>query len=256
MKITVNRSGDEIAVGAPFATGWPRRAKNIGGRWSPGAKMWVFSAQHENLVLKALATEYGWLPDEEPDWQIKVRLDVADRGTDEVDPGCGIIVRRLARDTYPVLSQGVVLVDGGFPSRAGSRSTPVLSPRKGTILLVSGLTESQTRHCVEYAGAEAIEIVPPAPPAEKPARDAKWVTGLFFKNEPTPEPLTSWWTWALAQELLGTAEFRAWLRGGSGVAIFMTIGEVDEVLSAWKIDPEHPPRGIFVAMTGEVERYR
>lgn len=141
--IKVETRNGMLAVVCPYSQTFVSFAKMRGGKWSDGARQWLFDPRDEFAVRSTLVDIYG-TDDYEGCAKTDVRL-VLDGMRDEWDGYsrlfmCGReIARRKYHDSYVELGEDIVLIAGGFPRKASYRGEPVLCPDDGTILEVRGV---------------------------------------------------------------------------------------------------------------------
>lgn len=125
--------GGDVALATPYHPDLPTKAKALGGRWNPEARVWVFDLRDEERV-RALAREvYG--TDGTPTRTVTVRW--APYGTDwYANPmykfGREVATRR-SRDDAVRLGAGVVVVEGQLPGRGGSAKHPSIGGADGVV---------------------------------------------------------------------------------------------------------------------------
>lgn len=135
--ITVTELDNTISVTAPYDAAFVRQARRAGGRWNRQARSWVFDARDRGAVEAALAECYGWAPQGAQTGDFRITLTSSNAGGREVRILGRRVARRWRRDDDVALGEGVAVVDGDFPSRGGSHSSPaVLDPGDGDVTLV------------------------------------------------------------------------------------------------------------------------
>ena len=126
MDITITELAGMISVVAPYNADFVRQARRAGGKWSRDARAWVFDARDRGAVEAALVKCYGWAPAGAPMGDFHVTLTAHNAGDREVRLLGRTIARRWRRDSTVVIGEGVAVIDGDFPSRAGSLSRPAI----------------------------------------------------------------------------------------------------------------------------------
>jgi len=124
--ITITELADMVSVVAPYDAAFVREARRAGGRWNRDAKSWIFDARNKPAVEAALSSCYGWAPAGAPTGDFHVTLTAHNAGDKEVRLMGRTVARRWRRDSTVVIGEGVAVVDGDFPSRAGSLSRPAI----------------------------------------------------------------------------------------------------------------------------------
>ena len=124
--ITITELAGMISVVAPYSADFVRQARRAGGRWNRNAKSWVFDARDRGAVEAALSSCYGWAPAGAPTGDFRITLTSGNAGDKEVRIMGRTVARRWRRDSTVVIGEGVAVIDGDFPSRAGSLSRPAI----------------------------------------------------------------------------------------------------------------------------------
>lgn len=124
--ITITELAGLVSVTAPYNVDFVREARRAGGRWNKDSRAWVFDTRSRAAVEAALARCYGWAPGGAPTGDFHVTLTSGNAGDKEVRLLGRTIVRRWRRDSTVVIGEGVAVIDGDFPGRAGSLSRPAV----------------------------------------------------------------------------------------------------------------------------------
>lgn len=168
IQIEIQIDSEGLRVRTPYHPEFPERARAIGGRWDPASRVWRFDPRDEARVRAILTDIFGTDGTDRPPLVIvRIRVDRI--------PGIRTkgslwlfgreIARRPGRDDRVRLGPGVILIDGGFPPRGGSRSDPRLSPEEGTVLEVRDVPRPLVeRHRGEPWLIEVLEETAPVPP--------------------------------------------------------------------------------------------
>ena len=120
VKVYVSETG-ECYLKAPYLSSFPKKARNLGGKWSSETKAWVFDGRDENRVRQLAVDFYGY---GQPTVDIRYKLWPCYSKDAE---GFGrVLVSRLSRDAPVKLGEGVVIIEGKFPLSGGSRNNPTL----------------------------------------------------------------------------------------------------------------------------------
>jgi hypothetical protein len=170
MSIVVTRENGFVIARTPFYPGFPERARQIGGKWSASGRAWVFDVREEELVRRLILNTFGW-DGTYPVEVVDVRLLLAYGGEHGVaGPGRGcstlfmfgrLIAERPFRDSRVRLGPGVVLLEGGFPPRGGSRKRPDIAALPGTIVLVHDVPfnpEWIAHQAARWPGEEIVSV--------------------------------------------------------------------------------------------------
>ena len=141
--IETHPDSKSIEVHSPYHPDFPSRARDLGGKWNSRAELWSFDARDEEHVRALLRDIYGSDGSGEEVATVTVRHRVSGRESDS--PKLFLFGREIAskfgRDSRPSLGQGVVIVEGGFPTRGGSRNYPKLRGA-GTVLEIRDVPAS------------------------------------------------------------------------------------------------------------------
>ncbi len=152
--IQVSRENGKVVVSSPYNRDFITGARRLGGRWDSDRRVWVFDAAQEGLVRQLLVDAYGYDPLGDAGPLVTVRWQMEGRFSQEVW-GCGRrIVERPARDAPVRFGDGVVLVQGEFPNRGGSRKYPEIGDVEGVVLEIRNVPRpAAERFCRTYDGA-------------------------------------------------------------------------------------------------------
>ena len=163
VKVTV--SGSKVSVVSPYSPEFPPRAKELGGKWR--APAWEFDARDEERVRALLMEVYG--TDGRPVETVTIRYRIGTERYESKRRELWVagrqVARRPGRDSQVILGDGVVVVEGSFPSSAGSRANPqiggdgvVLEIRDVPASLVPAAAEIVERQAVDDEAALLAEI--------------------------------------------------------------------------------------------------
>lgn len=188
--VAVTTKGDRIAVESPYHPDWPSRARDLGGRWNPSARVWTFDQRDEARVREAVTEIYG-TDGTAPVDLVTVRIRVGgvrwgylNESGNEVEPGSGgrwekvekfpginppegetffalgrEICSRRGRDYRVKLGEGVVIIEGEFPASGGSRKNPCINAPTGMVLEVRDVPRTLALEAIEEEGTDAIWLV-------------------------------------------------------------------------------------------------
>lgn len=148
MSVRVIDEGAALLTDTPYSAQFVSGAKNIGGKWDAGKRMWRFKVENRDLVYRLLDECYGWTPDEDPSELKTIVVDADDLALD--DSGQRLMLNGIAvatryeRDSPVRFAENVVLVSGGFDGWGGSRAHPRIDGwEDGTRLRISGVNPRQ-----------------------------------------------------------------------------------------------------------------
>lgn len=136
MTVSIKIQDDRAVLSAPYHPRLPAKAKAAGGRWHASTKTWRFDARDAERVRDIARDIYG--TDGEAGETVTVRLTLdsnyGGRDGESIFFAGREIARRRSRDEQVRLGDGVVLIEGGFPSSGGSRQYPTVNAKAGTVV--------------------------------------------------------------------------------------------------------------------------
>lgn len=159
--VTIESTGDQLHLIAPYDPAFPAEAKRIGGRWHAASRTWRFDPRDRDKVEVLAAETWGWTPDDEDVPTVTIRYTIGSWDCDRAE--LRLAGRRFAwrpgRDSDVQIADGVVLIEGEFPGRGGSVRYPTLgSSAEGVVLEIRDLPVSVARKIVdEKSGAVIID---------------------------------------------------------------------------------------------------
>ena len=126
MNIEVTTLGNETLVTSPYHAGFVTGAKNLGGKYLPSTKSWVFDARREAQIRELLVSIYGHdgSPLEACDLK-KIRITFLrerNRLCEGITIAGRVIVRATGRDSGAKLGEGVALISGRLRSTGSVRN--------------------------------------------------------------------------------------------------------------------------------------
>ena len=126
VEVRVERSDDgSVVLVAPYHPDLPSRAKALGGRWTGSA--WRFDGRDEGRVRELARSVYGTDGTDSPELvTLRVTLTEREAVLQELWLAGRLVARRPGRDVPVRLGDGVIIVSGEFPRRAGSARYPEL----------------------------------------------------------------------------------------------------------------------------------
>lgn len=159
MSIEITMNGAKLSVSSPYHPDMPERARALGGKWDAAAKVWTFDVRDEARVRQVVTDIYG--TDGEVGSadlvSIRVNLDKYSHPSRELYVAGRQVARRQYRDSAVRLGDGVIIIEGGFPSRGGSAKHPALDEDCHTILEVRDVPRAAAEK--EMREAQGITIV-------------------------------------------------------------------------------------------------
>lgn len=153
----------QLKLSAPFHPSLAPRCREIGGRWHPETKTWRFDPRDEQRVRNICIEIFGVDPYEPPGSLMTVRVPLNGESVGELWLGGRCVAKRPERDCHVVLGDGVVVVDGGFPSSGGSRANPALNPKENTVLEIRDLPPAAADKILESRPAAGVVSETPVP---------------------------------------------------------------------------------------------
>jgi hypothetical protein len=127
--IEITSTESQIKVKSPYYPRFIAFAKKRNGKWvSPH---WVFDKRDEQVVRDACREYYGTAGEEVP--LVTVRCLVESPENPWYDFG-RLIAERRSRDSEAKIGEGVVIIEGDFPSWGGSVKHPSLAAEEGTVI--------------------------------------------------------------------------------------------------------------------------
>jgi len=137
--VKIDIEGKKIKVTSPYHPDFPKSAAQIGGRWN--GRQWIFDSRDETRVRDLCFKIYG--TDGRPVPLVTVRHQITSEEARESELYIGgrCVVKRWNRDSAPRLGVGVIVVEGQFPARGGSRKYPLLQG-EGVILEIRDIPRS------------------------------------------------------------------------------------------------------------------
>lgn len=165
MSVEIRVTEEEVAVDSPYDRSFISEAKNIGGRWDAGRKVWKFDPRDEDRVRDICMEIYGE-DGREPEATVSIRLSLKGWyawSSVTLDNEIRIAGRKLAhrpsRDAKVRLSPNVIVVEGTFDSSGGSRKNPQIGAAKDVVLEIRDLQASTVAKIKEEAGTKAVEVL-------------------------------------------------------------------------------------------------
>lgn len=182
--VTVTVDATTITVVTPYDAGFIDAAKQIGGRWDSARKARVFDARDEQRVRALVREHFGTDGSDDDAPTVTVRLPVptsasgAGRLGAEFRAAGRRLVWRPSRDSSVKLSDGVVVVSGGFPGWGGSTSNPRLSPEPDTVIEVRDVPAGAAALMLDEVDGAAIVGAPDGQRAALEAERAQLLARL------------------------------------------------------------------------------
>ena len=152
--IRITQTADKVELASPYHPDLPAAAKSLGGKFDRQGKTWVFDARDYDRVRELARSIYG--TDGTAD-TVSVRVDLSSSGyfNDGIIRDADLwslgrlLVGRKYRDAAVRLGEGVILVQGKFADRGGSRNNPSIGPVDGIVLEVRDVPEPLATEAAE-----------------------------------------------------------------------------------------------------------
>lgn len=161
-EIRIETTATQIRVTSPYHPDWPARARQIDGKWNGDA--WLFDPRDEHRVRQLCREIYG--TDGTPTNRVTLRHSVTSAESNRRT--LWLYGREIAdkpgRDIPPRLGDGVIILEGSFPKRSGSRQHPTLGGA-GVVLEIRDVPAT----LVDPEGDDEILEILPAEPTTNPA---------------------------------------------------------------------------------------
>ena len=122
--------GKKTSVSSPYHPDFVAGARKLNGKWN--ANRWEFDSRDEQRVRDLMLAVYGTDGSKVPTKDIQIEI-TAHTNNPYFAYGREIVARKT-RDSRVILGDGVVVLDGDFPSSCGSSKYPALL-RDGTVTL-------------------------------------------------------------------------------------------------------------------------
>ena len=158
---TITIQDDRISVEGPYHPDFPGRAKRLGGRWNPTAKIWGFDVSNESRV-RALCLELFGTDGDTAVPTVMIRAtwhcdNYADR--EAIYIAGRQIARAFNRDSGVKIGEGVIVVEGDFRS-GGSRKKWATCVERGTIIEIRDIPETLAHAAVAASDKKlTVEII-------------------------------------------------------------------------------------------------
>jgi len=128
-------------------------AQNMNARWIANSKEWCFDPRDEQKVREKCVLLYG-TDGERTAPTCTIRYSVGGRDGHTLSLGGRTLVRRKGRDYRVALGDGVVVLEGGFPSSGGSVKNPRVNAHDGTVLEVRDFPLALARSLIPDTAAD------------------------------------------------------------------------------------------------------
>lgn len=157
--VEIKVANNRLYVGTPYNPAWILGCKMLGGRWDRGTISWIFDSRDEERVRSLCKKIFG--TDGTDSKVVTVRIN-AHQWWRASGKGSKIwfagreIAGRMSRDSEVYLGEGVILIEGSFPSRGGSMRYPSVDPDSNIILEVRDVPAGHTD--IQVGGVEIVEV--------------------------------------------------------------------------------------------------
>lgn len=134
--ITITDRGNKAILTAPFHPQCSPMAREIGGKWNPENKTWVFDARDRSRVEELAATLWGYNANASGA-TASVRIQATKHLSDgDIVRFAGReVAKKWSRDERPRLAEGVVIFEGAFSQKGGSARYPAIESVDDDVIL-------------------------------------------------------------------------------------------------------------------------
>lgn len=126
----------KISIICGYCDEFVKAAKSIGGKFCAIDKSWEFPVGAEDNLATMLENVFGYNFKNPPTEFVDVCFFVQHFREKEVYCAGKLVAKRPSRDHSVVLGDGVIVVEGSFPSRGGSHGNPLICPVNANRTLV------------------------------------------------------------------------------------------------------------------------
>ena len=135
MTMPLTITAKKITVSSPYHQDLPRRARNVGGRWDPTKKCWIYDARDLEVVTDLYRDIYGYAPTSAEEDATTPKVDVTITvGEDPWYGDCGplvlggrILAKAYGRDSGARVGHGVIMRNGHIDSRGSAKNWHTLA---------------------------------------------------------------------------------------------------------------------------------
>ena len=198
VSIRIGKETGRVYVKSPYNKNFVDAAGKLNGKWVSGSGEWAFDGRDEARVRESCIAIYGT---DGTTQAALVTLRVTLGGIDgiEITLGGRSLVRRPGRDSRVKLGDGVVVLEGGFPSSGGSVKNPRVAPLPGTVLEVRDFPAALASELGPTGGKTAagfaVDVVlPPACPGLR-AFGEPCAPEAPQADKTTPRPWEAWFNY-------------------------------------------------------------
>lgn len=181
MQVSIMHPGKgRIAVKSPYHPEFVKRARALNGSWNRSKKVWTFDRRDESRVEKILSEIYGYGASQTAD--VQYVLSEEELYSQRVFALGRLLVERKSRDYTPSLGEGVIVAEGKFPERGGSRNNPRLGGKDITLEV-----RDVPYPLIEMEDEERTKIVrisDSTPPEPKSVEEAYRLVQKVFRDHP------------------------------------------------------------------------
>lgn len=149
MSVKVTGTDEQIHVQSPYNEDFINQARQLGGTWNRGQKIWEFALPDEGRVRQALREIYGTDGTPTPHVDLHIRLDELGRLGSELAIGGRVVLRKWNRDTTPKVGSDCAVIAGALKASGGSRNNPRITFEDGTIVEARNIPKPLAERLVE-----------------------------------------------------------------------------------------------------------
>lgn len=153
IRIRIGTQTGRVFVKSPYHAGFVTEARKLNGKWVNTEEFggeWAFDGRDEQRVRDLCIRLYGTDGRTQASL-VTLRVTLGSWDGSDITLGGRSLVRRKGRDYRVELGDGVVVLEGGFPSSGGSVKNPRVDARDGTVLEVRDYPEELARELLPDA---------------------------------------------------------------------------------------------------------
>jgi hypothetical protein len=154
VQIRIGTETGRVYVKSPYNKAFVERARELNGKWVASTSEWGFDGRDEQRVRDLCIELYGTDGRTQTNL-VTLRVALGSRDGSDISLGGRSLVRRKGRDYRAELGEGVIVLEGGFPSSGGSVKNPRVAPHDGTVLEVRDFPESLAKDLL----SDSVQIV-------------------------------------------------------------------------------------------------
>lgn len=130
MTVQIKNDGGKVSVLSPYHPDFVAAARRLNGKWN--SPYWNFDIRDEQRVRDACLRVYG--TDGSKVETVDIKMEVTQSSNNPLFAYGRMVVERRGRDSRVSLGDGVVILEGNFPSSCGSSKYPALTNGEPVVL--------------------------------------------------------------------------------------------------------------------------